>query len=149
MFFARSNERWSMKLLALLVACSTPVLAVTPSKSVTTLLEASRACTGDLCRFENMRKALAVDPHSAEALRALGDYYYSREQYIAARAQYAAAVAEDSTDWRARKQLAELNIKDGNTELALAEFRKLEKENPTNVDLESDLAASYERLGRV
>jgi cellulose synthase operon protein C len=149
MFFARGNERWSLKLFALLVACSTPLLAVTPSKSVTTLLEASRACTGDLCRFEAIRKALAVDPHSAEALRALGDYYLSRDQYIAARGQYAAAVAENSTDWRARKQLAELNIKDGNTELALAEFRKLERENPANFDLQAELASTYERIGYV
>jgi cellulose synthase operon protein C len=149
MFSARGIERWSLKLLALLVACSTPVLAVTPSPSVTTLLEASRACTGDLCRFEAIRKALNVDPHSAEALRALGDYYFSRDQYIAARGQYAAAANEDPTDWRARKQLAELDLRAGKTEVAVAEFRKLETGNRANFEFQTELAATYERIGHV
>src|SRR3954453_23606285 len=74
MLLARATARWTYKVFALLVACSTSVLAVTPTKSVTTLLEASQACTGDLCRFQALRKALAIDPHSVEALRALGDY---------------------------------------------------------------------------
>jgi cellulose synthase operon protein C len=138
-----------LKILALFCACATPLFSVTSNEQVLTLLEASRACTGDLCRFQTIQKALAVDPHSVDAHGALGDYYLSREQFVAARSEFAIALAEDASDWHARKQLAELDLGDGNTTRALAELHKLELEQTGNADLQRELAATYERMGYI
>jgi cellulose synthase operon protein C len=146
---SRSSGRWAFKLLGLLAICSTPVLCVTPSESVITLLEASQACTGDLCRFQTLQRALAVDPHSPAALRALGDYYLSRDQYVAARVQFSAALAEDAGDWHSRKSIADLDLRDGKIERALNQLRKLEQEQPANAALQLDLAGIYERMGYI
>ena len=144
---SRRTERLLFKLLGLIAVCSTPVFCVTRTDSVTSLVEASQACTGDLCRFQTLQRALALDPHSAAALRAMGDYYLSRDQYIAARAQFSAAVAEDPTDWHSKKSLAELDLRDGKIEQALAGMRKLEQEQPSNSTLQMELGTIYERMG--
>lgn len=137
------------QLLGLIAVCSSPVFSVTPADSVASLVEASQACTGDLCRFQTLQRALAVDPHSAAALRAMGDYYLSRDQYIAARSQFSAALVEEPTDWRSRKSLAELDLRDGKTEQALSGMRKLEQEQPSNPALQMELGTIYERMGLI
>src|SRR6266567_542622 len=108
---------WSLgKLIAVLALCSTPLFSATPSETVNSLLDSSRTCSGDLCRFQAIEKALAINPHSADALRALGEYYVSREQYIAARTEFTAALSADPNDWRSRKQIADLDLRDENTD---------------------------------
>ncbi len=143
-------RRFKSALILTLVAwvCVVPARASDPNTSAD-WLKASRDCSNDLCRFKAIQQALQLNPRSTDAILALGDYYLTREQFAAARERYNQVLALYATDWRALKHLADLDLRDGRTREAVMEYRKLEQEQNANIELDTDLAATYERLGYI
>lgn len=146
--------RWRHLVLSLFVAASScaPLsfaAETTPSPRPASLTDRVNRCPNDLCRFRTLQDALQNDARDTVALRTLGDYYLTREQYSAAREEFRAALAIDAADWRSRERIAELDLRSGKPETALAEFRKLEQEKIGDPEVALSLATAYERMGYV
>ena len=115
-------------------------------------LEISRLCPNELCRFSALQRANQLaSKSSADDARIVAlstaEYYTSRGQADKAYDLLEPVVASSTTDFVARKKLADICSSRGENARALAAYRKLAAEFPQPIWLRRELASSFEDLG--
>ena len=133
------------------VLCFASAFAQHPAEhpGVAAWLKAGAECNGDLCRFTAIQNALKLEPANRDANLALARYYVSRDQRDQAREAAERVLSVDPADLQALKLVADLDLQDGRLATALAAYRRIEQEGPSNAAMQRDVASAYERLGLI
>ncbi|HEY2168920.1 MAG TPA: DUF3857 domain-containing protein, partial [Candidatus Angelobacter sp.] len=115
--------------------------------TATRWLRAAQFLDDPLRKFAALRNGLSLEPSNPRLNVELATYYIGRQQLEKARDVLAAAAQAAPNDFVIREHRASLFLNLGLRSQALPEFRRLEKEWPSPLWLQSRLALDYEQMG--
>jgi cellulose synthase operon protein C len=110
-------------------------------------LRAAQFLDEPLRKFAALRSGLALEPSNPRLNVELATYYIGRQQLEKARDVLAAAAEAAPNDFVIRERRASLFLNLGLRSQALPELRRLEKQWPAPLWLQSRLALDYEQVG--
>ena len=100
-------------------------------------------------RIELLRKALAKDPGNPSLYYQLGGRLEKNGRYDEAMQLYRSALSRGIDSGRLHSRLADLLLRRGEKEPAIAEYEKAAQINPADLDSQSNLAMAYLEKGRL
>ncbi len=100
-------------------------------------------------RIALLRKALDKDPQNPSLYYQLGGRLEKNDYYDEAMRLYRAALAKGIASGRLHSRLADLLLRRGQKEAAIAEYEKAAQINPVDLDSQNNLATAYLEKGRV
>ncbi|HET9166510.1 MAG TPA: DUF3857 domain-containing protein [Candidatus Angelobacter sp.] len=110
-------------------------------------LRAAQFLDEPLRKFAALRNGLSLEPSNPRLNVDLATYYIGRQQLEKARYVLAGAAEADPNDFLIRERRASLFLNLGLRSQALPELRRLEKQWPAPLWLQSRLALDYEQMG--
>ncbi len=120
-------------------------LAALKTPSASRWLALASACQDAHCTESALNAASAIAADDTSVKIALATYYQGRNQHLKARDLLEQVAAHDSTQFVARKEIADLYFSSGSKSRALSEYRALRSEFPNTLWLERELALSLEK----
>jgi cellulose synthase operon protein C len=115
--------------------------------TATRWLRAAQFLDEPLRKFSALRSGLSLEPSNPRLNVELATYYIGRQQLEKARDVLAAAAEAAPNDFVIRERRASLFLNLGLRSQALPELRRLEKQWPAPLWLQSRLALDYEQMG--
>ena len=115
------------------------------------LLEEAESPTSkasDARRSELLRQALAEDPGNPSLYYQLGGRYEKAGRYKDAMNLYRTALAKGIQSGRLHSRIADLSLRAGKKDEAIAEYEKAAQFNPSDLDSQVNLATAYLERGR-
>ena len=116
------------------------------------LLEEAESPTSkasDSRRSELLRQALAEDPGNPSLYYQLGGRYEKAGRYKDAMNLYRVALAKGIESGRLHSRIADLSLREGKKDEAIAEYERAAQFNPSDLDSQANLATAYLEKGRV
>ena len=100
-------------------------------------------------RVQLLRKALLEDPANPSLYWELGARYEGSGRYDDAQKLYESALKQGIDNGRLHSRIADLSLRRGDPDRAIAEYEKAAQFNPTDLESQTNLATAYLSKGRV